>query len=76
MVVPQRHDKNHSTLHGSAHLSRATLCLEVGVVTESGLLSITEGLGDRVVLLGHASDVRHGVGNDLPVLNVEALDFL
>lgn len=74
MVVPQRHDQNHGLGQGGAHLGQAALVLERGLVAEGGLLRVAVVRGDGVVL-GGASDGAVRVGDQLAVLDVEALDL-
>ena len=74
VVVPERHDEDHTSLHGSAHLSKTSLGLEVVGVAEDGLLSSAPAVAD-VVLRRDACDLGVGVGKGLAVLYVEALDL-
>lgn len=73
VVVPQRHDEHHALGEGIAHGLHATLGAEVVVVTEDGLLSCAEAVGDRVA--GDAGDVGRRLTKDLAVLDVEAADL-
>jgi len=73
VVIPDGHDQDHRALEGLAHLSHTALAVEVIDVTEGDLLGIAPLLGDGVA--GVAGDLGLGVGNDLAVLNVEALDL-
>jgi len=73
VVVPQRHDQNHTLGHRGAHGREASLVLEGRGVAECCLLGVTERWGDGVA--GDAWDLRLGVLDGLAVLHVEALDF-
>ena len=73
IVVPDREDKNHSSLECLTHLSQTTLLLESVGVTERGLLGIAEGVGDGVT--GHSCNVSLGVLEDNTILNVDATDL-
>lgn len=73
MVIPDGHNEDHSLLKRLAHGGKTSLGLVLVLVTEGGLLSVTPSVGDRVT--GEASNGSLGVGNDLSVLNVKALDL-
>lgn len=74
VVIPQRHDEDHTSGERLAHGSQAAFALEVGLIAESGLLRIAVCGGDGII----ASDTGHGglgVGNHHAILDVEALDL-
>ena len=74
MIIPERHNEDHSLLEGVTHDLKTTELLEAVGVVEDGLLSVTEVVGDRVVArdTGNGGD---GVLDDLAVLNVDAADL-
>lgn len=74
VVIPQRHDEDHTLGESLTHLGESTLVLEGGLVTKGSLLSVTVGIGDGVV----ASDASLGrvrVGDQLAVLDVVTADL-
>ena len=73
MVVPDGQGEDHTSLQSRAHLGETALGSELVVVTKGGLLLATEGVGD-LVGGSDAGPGAHGVGDDLSVLDVEALD--
>ncbi|MCQ0521517.1 hypothetical protein [Klebsiella pneumoniae] len=73
VVVPQRHDQNHTLLHSSTHLSQTTVLREVVGVTESLLLGGTKFGGNGVT--SDTRDVGIWLWDDVRVLDVESLDF-
>lgn len=73
MVVPDGENEHHGLGKRLAHLGETTLLLEdVGVSKGRLLLAAVVG-GDGVA--GDAGDLGLGVGDDLAVLDVEALDL-
>lgn len=73
VIVPDGHGEDHRRLKSLVEPGHATLGLEVVVIAESGLLLRAEVVGD-LVGCSNASDVAHGVLDNLAVLDVEALD--
>lgn len=72
VVVPDGHDEHHALGQGVAHLAEPTALVEDVLVAKRRLLLVAVVLRDRV-----ARDARDGglrVGDDLAVLDVEALD--
>ena len=74
MIVPDTHDKNHSSVERIAHNLKSTTVLERVGVAKGSLLSITEVVRDRVVRV-QARNFRSRVLDDLPVLDVDTADF-
>lgn len=74
MVIPDAHDEDHAALERLAHASNTTLGLEVVLVTEERLLSITEVVRDGVEL-GEGVEIGVRVLNDLSILDVLAADL-
>lgn len=74
VVVPQRHDEDHTRGQRLAHGRQPTFALEVSLITKGGLLRVAVSRGDGVVAC-HAGDGGLGVGDEDAVLDVEALDF-
>ena len=74
VVIPKGHDKNHTLCHSLAHVSETTVLLEAWCVTESLLLSITEGGSDRIEI-AHARDVGLGVLDDTSILDIQAANL-
>lgn len=72
-IVPQAHDEGHGGGNGAAHLRETTLLREAIAIAKDLLLVLAKVGGDGVA--GDASDGGHGVGDDLAVLDVEALDL-
>lgn len=72
VVIPQRHDQNHTGGKSLGHASMATLLIVRVAVVEHGLLLLAEIGRQRVS--GQPFDGRLRVGDDLVVLDVEALD--
>lgn len=72
MVVPDGHDEHHALGQGVAHLAEPTALVEDVLVAKRRLLLVAIILGDRVA--GNTRDGRLRVGDDLAVLDVEALD--
>lgn len=73
VVIPDGHDENHTLGESLAHLRKTALLSKNVLIAESLLLGGTVVCGDGVAL--DAGDVRLGVGKDLAVLDVEALDI-
>ena len=76
MVVPERHDEDHASAHGGAHLWETALGEEAGVIAEGRFLVDAVLFCDGIVLGLHGGDLGHGVGDDLAVLDVEAADLV
>ena len=73
VIVPERHDEDHTILKGLAHSLQAALLGEVIRVTEDGLLVLAEGVGDRVA--ADASNVGYRLVPDFASLDVLATDL-
>jgi hypothetical protein len=73
VVVPKRHDEDHTLLEGCTHALQATLRSEVVGVTEDGLLGSAELIVDRVA--ADASYVGCGLVPYLATLSVFATDL-
>lgn len=73
MVVPERQDEDHGRGDGLGHLGEAALCLEDVGVAKGELLLGAEVGGEGVTRV--RGDGGLGVGDDLAVLDVEALDL-
>jgi hypothetical protein len=73
VVVPQRHDEDHTLLEGRTHALQATLGSEVVGVAEDGLLSGAEFVVDRVA--ADASYVGCGLVIYLATLGVFATNL-
>ena len=73
VVVPERHDEDHTLGEGGAHLHETSLGAEVVGVAEGGLLGVAVGGGDGVA--ADSGDIALGVGDHLAVLDVESLDL-
>ena len=73
VVVPERHDEDHTILKCLAHGLQAALLGEIIRVTENGLLVLAEGVGDRVA--ADASNVGRRLVPDLASLDVLTTDL-
>jgi hypothetical protein len=73
VVVPKRHDEDHTLLEGCTHALQATLRSEVVGVTEDGLLGSAELIVDRVA--ADASYVGCGLVPYLATLSIFATDL-
>lgn len=74
VVVPERHDENHTLCEGVAHGLHATGASEVVVVAENALLVLAEIVVDSVT--ADTSDVGSGLLEDLATLDVNTADLL
>lgn len=72
-IIPKTHNQHHRLRHRSTHTLHAPLCIERLVSPEHLLLGIAEPLCDGVP--GHTSNLAHGIRNDFPILDVEALNL-
>lgn len=73
MVIPQRHDENHTVGKSLGHVGLSTLVLVGVLVAERRLLSVAELGGDGVALDAGNGGVR--LSDGLSVLDIEALDL-
>ena len=73
MIIPKRHDQNHTLVERLVHVGHTTMLLERIGVAKDLLLLITKLGGNGISL--DTGNGRLGVGNDFPVLDVVALDF-
>ena len=73
VVVPDGHDEDHVAGEGLAHAGETAALVEDVLVAEGRLLGVAVVLGDRVA--ADARDCALAVGDDLAVLDVEALDL-
>jgi hypothetical protein len=62
MIIPHRHDKNHTFLQGGPHGSETSLGFKLVLVTKGSLLRVTEGVGEGVTC--NPVDGGRGVGDD------------
>jgi len=74
VVVPERHHEDQSAVEGIAEGLESTLVLEGVLVSEEGLLGITELVADGVEG-GERGEATEGVGDDLAVLDPHAADL-
>ena len=72
MIIPDRHNKNHSLGQCGAHGRQTSLNCEFVGVSESSLLGSAEG-GSNIVSC-YSSDIRLGVGVNNAVLDVKSFD--
>jgi hypothetical protein len=76
VIIPKRHDEDHSTGEGTTHGTNTTENFEFVSITSNVFLVITEGIGDRVILeVGVGREVGLRVRDDLSTLDVEPLDL-
>jgi len=73
MIIPDGHDKNHALLQSSSHGSKASLGLELVLITKGSLLCITEGVADGVAF--NSSDGGLRVRDDNTILDIEPFDL-
>lgn len=73
MVIPDRHDKHHSSVHDLADSSKTSRRTEFVRVASQRFGLLAERIGD-LIGAGHAWDVGVGLLNDLTILNVQATD--
>lgn len=74
VIIPQRHNKDHTLRHTLAHGVHAAELVEgVDFLVEDLLLGVAPLLGDGVA--GHAGDGGLGVLDDFAALDVEALEL-
>ena len=73
MIIPEGKDEDHTLSKGSSHVGHTSLLLEGVSVTEGIFLGSAESSVDTVA--GNARDGRLRVGDDLSILDVEALDI-
>lgn len=74
MIIPNRHDEDHTSLQGVTHGFDTTLSGVLIIVTEEFLLSDTVVIGQGVVV-GEGIKSGFGVLNNITILNVESLDL-
>lgn len=72
VVIPDAQDEDHGG-HGITHATEATMLRKDVLISKGGLLGRAEVGRDRVT--GDAVNVGLSVGDNLAVLNVEALDL-
>jgi hypothetical protein len=73
VVVPERQDKNVSSLKRLSHNLKTSKSLEVVGITEDGLLLCAVGVGD-VIDGVNSRPVGVGVGDDITILNIPTFD--
>lgn len=73
MVIPDGHDKGHTSSEGFSHILHTSLGFEGVGLVPSGLLVVTGLLGEGVV--GLSANGHGWVGNDSTILHVVSLDL-
>lgn len=73
-IIPKRHNQNHTLLERLTHLRQTTLASEIIDITKGNLLRLAVILVNLVARIPLNNALR--VGDDLAVLDVEALDGL
>jgi len=73
MVIPNRHDKDHSSTGSLRHGGQPTLGSKCVGITKRGLLSGAEIIRDGIS--SYTSDLTLRVGNNIAILDVEAFNL-
>jgi len=73
IIIPKRHNKNHSSLERISHGGKSTIGLELISVVGKSLLGNTESISD-IVVGSEVGEVGLRVGDNNSVLDIEPLN--